>query len=420
MIDQYVSQLDSPDAERRKQAVIALGKSGDRAALAHLSRVYKTDPNPEIRELALKAGRYLKKETEGQESPSMMDTASDSMYAEPARNESASFLPRDNEEVSEKDIARAKEMVELALDWHVRGQDARALDYLRKALALNPKLRRDAYTSSLAATITGMNGDEAIASLVTGSSSSSSGGGRKEKPKNDGRKSFSDDGAADGVKEVGWSDAMIDLTLYALVWGGGLTIFILAGISVIQLLLNALVATGGSGVSSTSTAQLQEMIDLLPQFRLTLVIGAIIFGIVKAIGVLIQAGVIHFSAVSILGGDGNLTTLIHSIVPTYIAVDILFLVLSIGYFIYAGTTSMNASSAQIRSMGELWNNLQSLYNFAVAVWIGFLIGKVYRYGMFKGCLAEFISYILIAVLFVGFICCSTAALGSLAGSISSR
>jgi hypothetical protein len=409
MIDQYVSQLDSPDAERRKKAVIALGKSGDRTALAHLSRVYKTDPNPEIRELALKAGRFLKRETEGQESTSLMttDTSSVSMYNERAETAPVSFLPRDDEEVSEKDVARAKELIEQALDWHVRGQDKRAIDYLKKALATNPKLRRDGYTSSLAATITGMSGDEAIASLVSDISV------RKEKPKGDGRKA-KEDGGFD-VKEVGWGDAIIDLMLYGLVWAGGLTAVILLGTETIRFLLNTVLLTGGT--ATTSTADLQQVIAMLPQLRVQLIIIAIIIGVVRAVFVLIQSFVIHFSAVSILGGDGNLTTLIHGIVPTYIAADVIFLVLSVGYLVYAGTTITSASAAQARGMADLWTNINNVYQFAIALWVGFLIGKVYRYGMFKGCLAEFISYILLVVLLIGFVCCSTFLLSSVVGSL---
>src|SRR5258708_334770 len=63
MFDQYLQQLVSQDAAQRRQAIIALGNSGDAQALAALANVYKTDPDPALRELALKAGRYIKRPT---------------------------------------------------------------------------------------------------------------------------------------------------------------------------------------------------------------------------------------------------------------------------------------------------------------------------------------------------------------------
>ncbi len=406
MIDSYVSQLDSPDAERRKKAVIALGKSGDRAALPHLARVYKNDANAEIRELALKAGRYLKRETEAQESAVVEST---SMYAEPAETPAA--LPP-AEEVSERDVQRAKEYVEQALDWHVRGQDNKAADLLTKALAINPKLRRDGYTSSLAATITGMEADEAMASLATAAAKS---GSRKEKPKrSDGARSSS---GGDDVKEVGWGDAVIDLLLYGLVWAGGLTAIILFAMEGLTFVLNASLLSSSATTMPRGT---EEFLATLPQLRLQLVIGVIIFGVIMSIVLLVQTFVIHFSAVSILGGDGNLPTLIHGIVPTYIATNVLWLVLVIGYTVYVGVTFANASPSQIRSMNDLGTNLNWLFQIGVGLWIAYLIGRVYRFGMFKGCLAEFISGILLTVLAVGVGCGVITLLGSLANNALTR
>ncbi len=60
MIDQYILQLSSPDPVIRRQAIIALGKSGDERALRPLANVIKTDPDPVLRELALRAGRHIR------------------------------------------------------------------------------------------------------------------------------------------------------------------------------------------------------------------------------------------------------------------------------------------------------------------------------------------------------------------------
>ena len=43
MLDQLIRQLDDADPARRKQAVIALGKSRDRSALPPLANTYHND-----------------------------------------------------------------------------------------------------------------------------------------------------------------------------------------------------------------------------------------------------------------------------------------------------------------------------------------------------------------------------------------
>src|SRR5258708_32075297 len=60
-----MQQLSRQDVETRRLEIIALGNSADQRAMASLANVYKTDPDPALRELALKAGRYIKRTTTG-------------------------------------------------------------------------------------------------------------------------------------------------------------------------------------------------------------------------------------------------------------------------------------------------------------------------------------------------------------------
>src|SRR5687768_8648079 len=66
-IETYVKALKSDDPQKRRQAIVALGKSGDQRALKPLAETYKNDSDPQLRELALKAGRHLRKELAGSE-----------------------------------------------------------------------------------------------------------------------------------------------------------------------------------------------------------------------------------------------------------------------------------------------------------------------------------------------------------------
>ncbi len=60
-----LAQLNDYDPNVRKQAVMALGRSKDPAALPYLAAVVRTDPDPELRDLARKAGQYIQQATKG-------------------------------------------------------------------------------------------------------------------------------------------------------------------------------------------------------------------------------------------------------------------------------------------------------------------------------------------------------------------
>lgn len=67
-----MQQVRSTDPNVRREAIINMGKLGDARALSHLAQVYKTDPDPALRDLAAKAGRHiqrLQKEAQGNAAP---------------------------------------------------------------------------------------------------------------------------------------------------------------------------------------------------------------------------------------------------------------------------------------------------------------------------------------------------------------
>ena len=63
MIDELIRQLKNPDPDVRKRAIMALGKAKDPAALKALAEVVRNDPDPTLRNLALKAGQYIRQQT---------------------------------------------------------------------------------------------------------------------------------------------------------------------------------------------------------------------------------------------------------------------------------------------------------------------------------------------------------------------
>src|SRR3954466_14332009 len=62
MIDELIRQLQNPDPDIRKRAIMALGKAKDPTALKALAQVVRGDPDPTLRELALKAGQYIRQQ----------------------------------------------------------------------------------------------------------------------------------------------------------------------------------------------------------------------------------------------------------------------------------------------------------------------------------------------------------------------
>ena len=70
MSSDLIRQLQHIDPDVRRRAIIALGKSKDPAALKALAAVVKNDPEPTLRELARKAGQYIRQQAASDGEPS--------------------------------------------------------------------------------------------------------------------------------------------------------------------------------------------------------------------------------------------------------------------------------------------------------------------------------------------------------------
>ncbi len=230
MIDDLIDQLNDANPEVRRRAVIALGRTKDMTALRPLAEVFRTDPDPELRELARKAGVYIRRsqanELEQRAAPPQSsgrslaelaaaargeDDASDIRAArkiEEARRQREQMARRQQEDEQEKpkrtpigddgevaeapgarkisiedygfvrsgeykvtpeEKARARKNVDAALALNMDGKNDKAVKALEAALKSDPNLINDGYFNSVASTVTGKDGDEAIAVLISGS-----------------------------------------------------------------------------------------------------------------------------------------------------------------------------------------------------------------------------------------------------------
>jgi len=187
--DQLLENLVSDDVETRKRAVMQLAKTKQREALQYLAEVFKEDEDPEVRDLARKGGLFIKKHLEESgaagasasrpapnraASPppaskntrgSLLDDEDDAPSPAPVSSRISTPIPLSDLNISADAEKRAKAMVKSALDYHMRGDNEKATQLIAKALRVDPKQAHDSYTISLAATVVGIDGQEAIERL---------------------------------------------------------------------------------------------------------------------------------------------------------------------------------------------------------------------------------------------------------------
>jgi tetratricopeptide (TPR) repeat protein len=376
MIDAAIlKQLNDTDPEYRKQAVMELAKTKNREALNYLASVYRTDKDAEVRELARKAGVFINKHTGGSTSKRKNDglftlddedddySSSRGTYYEEAEPHEEPVTVQ----VSELDKERAMGLVKQALDVHMRGNNERALKYLRDAYKKNPNLRRDTYTSSLATTITGLPPDEAFRMLTDDGSNT----GKKKKR------------SSSSVKdEPTWGDATVDLIIYMLV---NMALVALGVLGFVWLLMpafsQALAAQSNLAASQGLSSALDPaaIINLLTGIGVGLILlYSAIAGFVSMIILLIQDFFIHMVSVSVLGGEGTMARLITKTTIPLAFVYPLYYLANFGLTLYAASDPRVYGTVSV---------IQLAMSIGFSIWFASRIGVAYRFGTSKGCAA---------------------------------
>lgn len=423
--DKLIRQLNSPNVEQRKQAITAIAKTKDRDALSYLSNVFRSDADPEVRELARKAGIYINKN--GVESSAAVagGGAGDTRYAydDPDEDEDGEYASayesdgydnlyddgedEDEEETSYEDVKvtaldeeRAHGLVQQALDIHMRGNNDKAIKYLGQAFAKNPNLKRDTYTLSLAATITGLAGSQAVDYIME-----ESGVGGRAKAKR-GEKSKTGGGAVSG--EITWGDAFVDLAIYWLVnlgiaaVGGILVLFFLNDL--LQTMPNSPSSFSGSG-GATTFIDPQSILGFMQGLAVPILLFySAIYATLALVYLLIQYVAVHFVSLGMLGGEGTMPELIRKLslvmtfgTPVYLVITFL---LSIMVPIYSPQSAGTAAIANI------------LLPFGLTFIMSQRIGVAYRFGTSRGCSALILSSIALGICACGLSFVLSSALAS--------
>ncbi len=367
MIEHYVQQLQSRDSVERRAAISALANLRDPAALPALATVYRTDPDPALRELALQAGRYIRQHGTagagpGQASPPPGTDAPP--YEKTARPE---------REITERDRELAKGFLNAATTFHLNGDKARAIDNLGKALSMNPDLRKDSFATNLIMTLTDKSIDEGFALLThpdrRAALVAAAGGKKKLKAELD----------RPGIEKATWDNVAMDFGVYWLVATLSIIAIFVLGMSMLRDLIDTMPASA----TATST----DLDALYNASVIALVLIGVFYGFSTTISLLIQGGAIHVAATYVLGGDGTLAYLYRRLVPFQTVI----LLITAGLFVVLALAGSIVSLMFVIGLGSAFGSIAILY------WLSKLVGEVYGFGAGSGCGAIVIGSILIAI-----------------------
>lgn len=388
--DRLLRLLNSPDPEQRKKAITQLAQSRNRAALSHLANIYRSDSDEQVRELARKAGVYISRNA----SPAQDDAAprkrSGMVYAydEDDDNDGSQnrLYPDDDDAdadaadadaadeveaervVSAADRERARGLVQQALDMNLRGDDQRAIRYLAQAFLKDPALRRDGYTTGLAAEITGLPTAQAVAYVIE------EGGGRKAKRGNKGKRASADD-------DPTWGSAFVDLGIYWLVNLGFAVLSTILYVASFNALFQQFAAVNADPTGETQALLAQIQTLGLPLLLLACVLTATF----SLIGLLLHYVSVHIVALMLLGGDGTLPRLIRKMTLFYT-----FVVPVVSFLIAMIVVVLPLVSSDLIVIAWL---LQLTLSIGLLLWVSRRIGSAYDFGTGRGCAALILSYV---------------------------
>jgi len=376
MLDARTLQmLRSSRIEDREKAIKVLAQSKDPAALPYLADVYRNDPDETLREMARKAGVYIRKNSEGAPPAPLPNVPrAEDRYGGDANDDA---LPVTNDlapkakakPVTDAQRAQARGYLDQGLEASVAGDTKRVYKMLQKAVKLDPNIGQDSYSRGAISNMTGLSFEQAMAELNSGNLARN---------------------VAANPDEITWGDAFVDLAIYWVINFGIFLIGTLIGLAALQAIINAIPDPIDQANVSQQFALITSTLTLV--FMLTQ--GAL-QATVAVIVLLILYFMWHMVATAMLGGEGRFTTLIRKctlLLALYGPVSTLILV---GATLFLPLLSPDNFI--------LWYTLLSL-SIALGgiLLLSQRIGATYEFGMGRGCATIIVSYVLIACLLFSF------------------
>ncbi len=294
-----VKMLHDRDVEKRKAAIKRVAKAKNKKALKQLARMVADDPDPEVRSLARKAGVYIRQQLG--ELPQQHQIKEGVVY------------------VSDRNKASAQKELNEAVTHQINDDYSRMMKSMRKALKLNPNLRRDSYFLNLAESATGESGTVGVAMLDDVE--------RQERVEREQARLKRDQNSSEHWGEVNatsWQDVMFDLTLYFVIVAVGTMLALFIMIQSATAFINRLdenselwrtnaVDEEGNPINLIEVEQsFRELGETLEAIPFAFVFGyGLGYGFSSVVTLLIMAALTHFTAQIILSGTGSIRYLLH-------------------------------------------------------------------------------------------------------------
>ena len=416
---QLLKQLKNRDPQERIMAIKKLAKIRSRDALPKLARMAGDDKDPEVRDIAQKAGAYILSQLGGSKPKSQSKRTQTDEAPPEAEYDDKGKLVRVN--VSDEDKAKANMLIDEAMTLKDRNQIVKAMKALSKALIVNPNVREDSYFITLAETITGLTGEESIQKLYNKKV-------RDEitQKEVDDRKKIRLAEHDEVVSKTSWADVGFDLTLFAII------------ASIVSVVVGILIVQGGQGYVdgiNQNAADVRSAIDIgntitnpddtsdvrywletddagdpiyfslrsydldfytmaadLGGTELLVIIGiGLAIGVGSAVALAILNTVTHFVSSKILSGVGNIRYLMHKNTSLLINRAILY-----GVLLGIGSVIIFSSGGGIVMQG--FGGIIALFSAFVIFKLVSTVGSSYDFGFMKGFVATSIASTVVSLI----------------------
>lgn len=385
---QAFRQLQHADAQQRKAAIKSLARAKDRNALRKLALLSGDDPDPEVRQLARRAGIYIRQEIGDLPKPAPEQQSNDNKGGK-----------ADKIEVDEKNQQRAQKALEAAMTALTREERAGMIKHLRKALSYDPNLRTDAYFQSLCETATGEQAAKAI-EMITDDTLYATISEKESQEKTE--QALSEH--YEKVAVVNWSGVAFDLSVFFLITllGTILTTFILLQSAqgfmsrydaAVEAWINNEVDEDGEPVElPVVEAGFQEFSELMSSVSLSRVFVNGLFAAFSAvISLMISCVAIHMMSKMLFKGEGKFPYLLHRWANLFSTRTVaIYLLLFVGISVIF---SLGGGFIVFIVLGLV--GIIALLTFFKSISI---IAEAYHFGWVKGFVAFVVGMVLVGIL----------------------
>jgi hypothetical protein len=193
-------------------------------------------------------------------------------------------------------------------------------------------------------------------------------------------------------RDAEWTNAIIDIAIYALVMTVGLIALVMLGLPRIQALFAEI-----PPAYSRELAVYDEFFRMLSTLTLPgLIILMVVLGLISTVAAVLQNALIHFAASRMLKGMGTLPAMLGRIVPFQSVLLLITVALLIGMLLLMPTGSALASNSTA-SLSSLLLLVLVVVSLGSLYWMSRLLGQVYNFGTGSGCAALIVGSILYSI-----------------------